>query len=344
MGKMAIFLVLALSLTVGVVGYNMNRTKTFLVTNVSGFEKYTTARNIAHTGVNLLLRRLDRNDTAIIGPLSRSQTAWMINNVMSGICSVSVKLTSPPALDTIDIQSRSKYIDSSYLMKVRLYRFPVPFPGVNAAVNLASTGIQFSMNGTPNIDGRNYDMNGNLDANRLTDTNGVSVVGIAESTTVAGYNSKIAGDPQKVTTQPPPDPGVYVPQYIAAADINFPDGSNNNSSYGSAAAPIIGYANGNVSFAGNGAFYGILVVHGSLTFNGTFDMYGLVICYGDSNTVTFSASAGTPCIWGAIIETGPPNSKFSMKGTSDVRFSREALNMSMFINKLQAYRVIRWYE
>ncbi len=344
MGKLAIFLVLALSLSVGVVGYNMNRSKTFLVTNVSGFEKYTTARNIAHTGVNLLLRRLDRNDSTLITPLSTYTTAWMISNVMSGICSVSVQLTNPPALDTIDIRSKATYIDSSYLMKVRLYRHPVPFPGVNAAVNLAAPSIDFSMNGAPTIDGRNWDMNGNLNPDRTTDTNGVSVMGTAESTSVAIYDAKITGDPQQVTTQTPPDPGIYVPQYISAADINFPDGSVNSGNYGSPAAPVIGYVNGDVQFSGTGSFYGILLVHGSITFSGTFDFYGLVIAYGDNNTICLGTSAGTPRIYGAIIETGPPGSNFVMKGTSDIRYSVEALRMSMYINKLQAYRVMRWYE
>jgi hypothetical protein len=229
-------------------------------------------------------------------------------------------------------------------MNLRLFRAPVPFPGVNAAVNLASSPISFNMQGTPGIDGRNWDMNGTLNPDRTSDTNGVAVVSPAESLTVAPFGSKINGDPKKITTQTPPDPGPYIPQYIAAADVTFPDGSNNNSSYGSAAAPLIGYVDGDVSFAGNGAFYGILVVHGSVTFNGTFDMYGLVIAYGDNSTISVSTSSGTPAIWGAIIETGPPGSAFTMKGTADVRFSKQALHMAQFINKLQAYRVLRWYE
>ncbi|TLY30736.1 MAG: hypothetical protein E6K56_06405, partial [Ignavibacteria bacterium] len=98
MGRLALVIVLGLSLTVGIVGYTLNRSKTGLIENVSGFDKYTNARNIAHTGVNMILRRLDRNDTSIIGPLTRSQTAWLYTNVMSGLCTVSVKLSSPPAL------------------------------------------------------------------------------------------------------------------------------------------------------------------------------------------------------------------------------------------------------
>jgi hypothetical protein len=344
MGRLAIVIVLGLSLTAGIVGYNLNRSKTALTENVTSFDKYTNARNLAHTGVNMMLRRLDRNDSSVTNPLSRSQTAWLVTNVMSGLCSVSVKLSNPPALDTIDVKSKSKFIDSTYTMNLRLYRSPVPFPGINAAVNLASSPITFDMKGTPSIDGRNWNMDGTLNPDRTTDTNGVSVVTAAESTLVAGFGSKITGDPKKVTKDPPPDPGPYVAQYLAGTDVTFADGSVNSGNYGTAAAPVIGYVNGNVKFNGNGSFYGILVVHGNLDFAGTFDMYGLVICYGDSNVISVSTSSGTPVIWGSIIQTGPSGSSFTMKGTADVRYSAAAMKMAQYINKLQVYRVMRWYE
>jgi hypothetical protein len=99
-----------------------------------------------------------------------------------------------------------------------------------------------------------------------------------------------------------------------------------------------------VQFGGNGAFYGVLVVHGTIDFRGTFDLYGLVIAYGDDNVINVSTSAGTPQIWGGMIVTGLPGSNFTMKGTADIRYSVEALNMAHFINKMQAYQVIWWFE
>ncbi len=344
MGKMAIILVIGLSMSVGIVAVQLNKSKTGITENVVGFDKYTNARNIAHTGVNMVLRRMDKNDTSIANPLARSQTAWFVTNVMSGLCSVSVRLTTPPKLDTIDITSNSHFLDSSYNMQVRLYRFPVPFPEVNAAVNLLSSPIKFTMSGNPSIDGSNWDMDGRLNPDRSTDTNGVAVVSQAESSRVAVYNSDITGSPNKVTAAALTDPGPFVTQYIAAADFTFPDGSVNTGNYGSPATPVIAYANGSVTFGGTGSFYGVLVINGSIDLQGTFDMYGLVIAYGDSTSIAFSTSAGTPRIYGSIIETGPANSQFTMKGTADVRYSAEALLMAKYIGKLQVYRVLRWYE
>src|SRR5260221_13960195 len=110
MGKMALIIVIGLSMTVGIVGVTLNRSKTGLVENVSGFAKYANARNIGHTGVNMMLRRLDRNDTSLINPMNRSQTSKMIANVMSGLCTVSIKLTSPTALDTVDLTCNAHYM------------------------------------------------------------------------------------------------------------------------------------------------------------------------------------------------------------------------------------------
>src|SRR5260221_9629036 len=118
MGRLAIVIVLGLSMTVGIVGYTLNKSTTSLTENVSGFDKYSNARNIAHTGVNMMLRALDRNDTSIINPMNRLATPLMVGNVMSGVCSVSIKLTNPAFLDTVDIWAKSAYSDTTRTMNV----------------------------------------------------------------------------------------------------------------------------------------------------------------------------------------------------------------------------------
>ena len=91
MGQVALVLVLALTLTVGVVTFSINESKRATIENVSGFAKYSTARNLAHTGVNLMLRKLDKEDTSYVNPLNRGETVWLVKNAMSGVCSISVK-------------------------------------------------------------------------------------------------------------------------------------------------------------------------------------------------------------------------------------------------------------
>lgn len=339
MGRLALVLIVILGVTTGIVAYSINLSKRYTIENVVGFEKYTTARNIAHTGVNLMLHTLDEEDTSYINAINRGEKVWIVKNVLGGICSVSVKLTNPAKLDTIDMTSNSIYVDTSYRMTLRLQRFPKPFPDVGAAVGLASSPIAFDMNGTPKIDGRDHFMNGAL-VGGTTDTIGVAVTTVAESTLVAAFNSKLTGDPRKVAIQPSDDPGNYVQEYINGKDYDFGTGSYNGN-YGTKAAPVIGYVHGDVKFTGNGSFYGVLVIDGTIDMQGTYDIYGLVICMGDDNVV--ATSAGTPEIHGGIIVTGN-NTKFTMKGTSDVQYSTEALNMARYITKLLAYKVMKWYE
>ena len=105
MGRMAIILVLALSFSAGIIAYSINISKTRTVENVTGFEKYTTARNIAHTGVNMMLRTLDRGDTSYVNNLQAGRTVWLVKNYMAGLCSVSIRLKNPAFLDTVEMTS-----------------------------------------------------------------------------------------------------------------------------------------------------------------------------------------------------------------------------------------------
>ena len=86
MGKMAFLLVMGLSIAVGIVTYTVNRSKNQLVENVTGFQKYTTARNIAHTGINMLLSRMDSHDSAILDSLVPGKKAVMVTNFLAGKC------------------------------------------------------------------------------------------------------------------------------------------------------------------------------------------------------------------------------------------------------------------
>src|SRR5215510_3909034 len=128
MGRLAIILVLALSFTAGIVGYSINISKTRTVENVSGFQKYTSARNIAHTGVNMMLRTLDKGDTSYINNLQAGRKVWLVKNYMAGLCSVSIKLKNPAFLDTVDMTSKAIFMDTVKTMSLRLRRQPIPFP------------------------------------------------------------------------------------------------------------------------------------------------------------------------------------------------------------------------
>ncbi len=344
MGKLALLLVLAVSMSVGVVSLTLNRTKMSMVTRVAGFQKYSYARNIAHAGVNAALRAFDKNDTTVIYPLERGKTVSIPSNLMDGTSLVTIKLPASLKRDTLDLTSLATYNDSTYTMRLRLRRSPKPFPAVNACVGFASSDISYNLDGKPHsITGMNYNMDGTR-GNPALDTNGVTTKTRLDSATVASADwSKITGDPYKVKVEPPDDPSSYVNEYIQMADYVFPSGSSNNGTYGSAMAPVIGYCKGTVKMGGSGKFYGVLIVNGTLEFSGTFDIYGLVICYGSDIVISVGTSAGNPSLYGGLIMSGAPGSQFTLKGTPQMYYSAEALKMAQYIGKMQAYQVVYWY-
>lgn len=348
MGKFALLLVLALSLTVGYIALTLNNSKSTLIENVSGFDKYTNARNIAHTGVNMLLRRFDNNDPTLVDSLNAGSQVMMSVNAMAGVCSLWAKLKNPPPMyDTVDVTVHSRFMDSTRSMQIRLWRHPVPFPKFEAAVGLHVPGVNFQMSGSPSIDGRNHDVNGNLIL--PIDTNSVPGVGVldpADSTTVAAYDSKINGSQDVITDPNLPDPSQYVSEYINAADYTYTSGVYNSYIWGSPTSPRIVYCDGNVKFNGSAEGWGMLIVQGNLTLAGSFKWHGVVICY-NSASIDVQWASGTPNVYGAVLMAGPPGppaSDFILKGNANVSYSKDAINLAKYINKLQVYRVVAWYE
>lgn len=343
MGKMALLMVMAIGLAVGVVGYTINGAKMSVITRVAGFHKYTSARNIAHSAVNMTLRAFDRNDTSVIYPLEKGKQVTINRTMMDGESVVTISLPASMKRDTLDLSSVSTFQDSTYWMKLRLRRTPKPFPMVNACVGFASAGVVYNTDGKPHlISGLNHNMDGSR-GDTTRDTLGVATKTSADSATVSPDASRIEGDPYKIKVEPPDDPSSYVGEYINMADYVFPDGSSNNGTYGSPSAPIIAYAKGSVKMGGNGKLYGVLIVNGTVDFNGTFDIYGLVICYGSDIVISVSTSAGNPTLYGGLIMSGATGSKFSLKGTPQLYYSYEALEMAKYIGKMQAYQVVWWY-
>jgi len=339
MGRMAIIIVIGLSLTVGIVGYSLNNSKTGTLEGVAGFDKYTMARNIAHTAVNMALRALDRNDSVFIA------TKRLSAEVMGGKAEVTLSYPFFPAIDTVDLTAWSMFMDTTRQMRLRLFRKPVPFPVVNQAVALRVPNVDFSLDGNPKIDGRNHSMLGALLPPSADDKPGVGFLTPADTADAAPYAAEIDGTPQDaVADSTIEDPGAYVNEYIAAADRVFTSGTyGSNMTWGSPSAPWIVFADGEVKFNGYIDGWGILVVRGSLTLTGTFKFRGLVVAY-EETTIDVQFSTGTPDVIGGLIMSAPDGGKFVMKGNSAAVYSKEALEMARFINKLQVYRVMRWYE
>jgi len=242
-------------------------------------------------------------------------------------------------------------MDTVKQMYLRLRRQPIPFPTVGEAVGLRVPNVDFQMNGSPSIDGHNHDIYGNLLPPSSNDKPGVGVLTPnPDSITVAAYDGMIVGTQDVVVDPTMSDPSQYVNDYISAADRVFSPGVyGGNMTWGTQAAPQIVYSNGEsgeVRFTGTVEGWGILVVKGSLRNSGNFTFHGLVIGYNDVTIRkdTVGLSTGTPNIVGGIVMAGNSGSLFQMKGNDNVSYSKDALELAKYINKLQVYHVMKWYE
>ncbi|MBI5476752.1 MAG: hypothetical protein HY964_08470 [Ignavibacteriales bacterium] len=357
MGKMALLIVLGLSVVVGIITFTINRSKSDLSENVSGFDKLTNVKNIAHTAVNMILRRIDDRDTSITNHLEvgKIDSAFMIAHISSGICSVSVKLTNINFSDTLDIRCRARYMDSTHYMKIRMRRQPVPFPSVNEALGLRVPDVKFTIKGTGAgkgfIDGRNHNAEGVLTTRPDTnDKPGVGVLAAKDTTDVLVYKDNIDGTQDVKVDTALFDPRVYVDEYINAADRVYLNSSTiaGTTAWGTKTAPEIVYCEGDVHISGTVTGWGILVVNGDLRISGRIDFHGLVVVYKESviDVVDIlETGGGAVCnVVGGMMMAGPTGSSFEMRGSQQTLYSKEALDLAKMIGHLQWYTILYWYE
>lgn len=341
MGSNSIFGVLALMVFFGLINSSLNERDRRAADDTYGYIKYTTAHEIARSGINIALKRVADSST--------------VTNVVGVLDGGSYNVSLTRINDTLNIVSSARFSDTTYRIISKLIVYSKPFPGsFGAAVGLDVDNVNFTI---PNdkkssgfaIDGFNHDTSGN----RLTDTLGVPGVAVttATDTTKVLISSKVIDGTEDVVYNPGlVNPADFVDEYIAQADtIISTNGNLTGGRYGSAVNPAIVYINGgadpsnDLKITGTFSGWGILVIHGSATINGTFDWKGLVIVYGNTN-LEFDASSGNAHFIGAVLMGGPSGSTFYMNGKARIEYSTSTLNTSKNIGKLLAYHILDWYE
>lgn len=341
MGRTALLLVLGLGAAFGVIGINLRNSGTMATQYQVGYHKYASARNLARSAVHARLRAIDRG-LSLLGRLDGSFNGGTFHTMVD----------SGATIDTIYMQSYSQFEESTYYMKLRLYRYSKPFPVPNSAVGIRATPVNFKLQGSAGIDGRDHTVDGTLTGD--PGLPGVAVMSSTDSSTVMnnGGSGGISGSPKVAVDTTTSDPLNYVQEYLNNYDYRYTNADspiNSNITWGGPDDPkiVVCYTPDttvSVKFNGNCEGWGILVVHGDLDLAGTFTWHGLVIAYGDQSQIRVSASTGTPHIYGALIMSGGPNSSFTMKGNVSMNYSSQALEMAKWIKKLLAYRIIEWYE
>lgn len=341
MGRTALLLVLGLGAAFGVIGINLRNSGSQATEYQVGYHKYASARNLARTAVHARLRAIDRGE---------SLTGRLDGSFNDGDFYTIVDTLSTP--DTIVMNAFSQFEESTYTMRLKLYRYSKPFPEVNSAVGIRASPVDFRLQGSAKIDGRDHDPDGNLTGD--PGKPGVAVMTSADSTTVMnnGGSSGITGNPKVAVDTTTSDPLDYVQEYLNNYDYRYTQADspiNQNITWGGPDDPkiVVCYTPDttvSVKFNGTCEGWGILVVHGDLNLAGTFTWHGLVIAYGDQSQIRVTASTGTPEIYGGLIMSGGPNSSFSMKGNVNMAYSSQSLEMARWIKKLLAYRIMEWYE
>ena len=92
--------------------------------------------------------------------------------------------------------------------------------------------------------------------------------------------------------------------------------------YGSAAAPVVAYREGDVRIQGNSQGWGLLVVNGTLRIAGTFNWYGVIVCTG-----TIDCGSGTARVHGGMLQ-GPSSLALTLTGTIDARYSEAGVDLA----------------
>jgi hypothetical protein len=343
-GRTALFLVLGLGMAMGFIGLQMYRSQEMATETQYAYLKYMNARNLARTSVHATLRAYDKGETP------PTDVSTYFNNGTFKLDS----LSSSGDGDTLRIVTEGTYAESTYTMRLTLFRTTRPFPSVNAALSIRATPISsFTLSGHASIDGHNYDTSGTHPVGS-GDLAGVTTMNSADAGTVtSGAGSYIGGDPPVKVDSSTADPKAFLDIYKNNADYTYNvSGTYSGQSWGSASKPAIVFCNAgddtsfSIKFTGGVVGYGILVVRGNVQFNGNLNFQGLVIVDGFNTVVSFGA-AGTPAIVGGIIVAGNAGASITLRGTGEnakAVYSSEALRNARNIGRLRYYTILDWYE
>ena len=346
MGSQVLIGVLFLILLFSIISSSLNSKQDYAADKVYGYVKYSAARDIARTALNLSLKNRE-----LYGP-----TGFVISgNLDKG----SYAVASTQINDTtFRLVSTAKFEDTTYTVRTTLQAYPKPFPTIGAAfsVHVDSIGA-FDLNkgkGSTNqlyIDGWDYDSLGLAKVG-----GGIPGIGVMNSydsslAAVGRDSNHIDGTKDIAVSTNLPDPSTFIDQYIQAADYVYTSGQKNYhpnlpDSLGTPTNPKITYisstGSGNIDVNGNTYGYGVMILRGDVKISGTFHFYGLLLIY-DNSTITFN-DLGNATIAGAVVAGGANGSNFSLNGTPSIRYSSRALQKARLVGKLLAYRIIDWYE
>jgi hypothetical protein len=351
MGKGSLIIVLGMIVMVSFFLIRMNSNTNENVSTTVNMFKQTQARLIANTGVEIYLEKLYADPT-LINSTSTTQ------NLFNGTYFVKLEGTLP----NVRVTSTADFMGKEHISVADAFLQPISFPELPSSFYIASDAVtNAKLNGDMAVDGQDYNTDGTTLKNGTgkpavfgigVDSQGDKtsilaglqkpddVVGLVDTTTGA------VGHPSVGVTNLGLDwSKIY--QYLAnAADQTFINDVPSGADLGTLASPKITLINADASSnkiisinKSSGA--GILIVNGDVKFAGNFVYKGIILCY--KNTDLTFESTGTNQVIGGLIAAG----KFvdiNMTGTLNIKYSSDAISTVKGGLKSNGFRILSWYE
>ena len=346
MGRASLIMVLGFIVIFGTLRNNLDKTTEESSLNSSIFTESILAHHVTNIAVNYIMSL--HSETGVNSE-DYSDSSFLDGSYTASI--ISVGYDSTLDYDTLLITVNGVYEDIFDTTRVQFVSKSLLVPKITASVAIESDCTFFDFAGNPQIRGIDTNMDGTTGDG--PDLAGLTLSNDADSArfvaVASGNPTWVQGDPVVEVSLDSPLVSLsdLVQYYAGLADIPLNGGNFNGVSWGSKENPVVVYSNGNTSFGGNSVGYGVLAINGSLSMSGNPTWYGLIIASGGESLI-IDASVGNPTIYGAL-HIGATVTELELKGTADIFYSSEAINMVR--NALQAggkdKRIISekiWYE
>ena len=351
MGKSSLIIVMGMIVMVSFFLIRLNSNTNENVSTTVDMFKETQARLIANTGVEIYLEKLYADPT-LINTTSSSQSLF------SGSYFVKLEGTLP----NVRVTSTANYMGTQHISVADAFLEPITFPGIPAGMYIATNAVtNTKLTGDMNVDGRDYLTDGTtlkngdgkpavfgIGVDQEADKNSI-ISGLKDPDKVYGLTDTTTGalGPASVGVTNLGIDWSKIYQYISnSADQTFISDIPSGADMGTLANPKITLVNADASGSGTitinkttGA--GILIVNGNVNFAGNFDYKGIILCYKNTD-ITFE-STGTNKVTGGIIVAGKLTS-IKTTGTMDINYSLDAINAVKLNLKSNGFKILSWYE
>lgn len=349
MGKSSLIIVMGMSVIVAFFVLKLNsNSKENLSTTVDMFDQ-TQARLIANTAVEIYLEELYQDPSLI-------NTTSSPKSLFNGSYVVNLAGTLP----NVRVTSTATFQGVTHTSVADAWLEPINLPKLPGGIYLnTSSVIEPKEIGDMNVSGLNHDPSGKIKGDGKPAVWAVAVDDVVLKEKILKNllkPEKLPGLINQATGETGyPSVGVEnvseqwkdMYQYLAnAADQTFINDLPMGADLGTLANPKITLINAAAAdektITVNGSQgAGILVVNGNVKFAGNFTYQGLIVCYKNSD-LTFETT-GTNQVIGGVVVAGQTVG-FKLTGTMNVKYSLDVLNAIKANLKADGFTILSWYE